>query len=498
MIRTSPCRNLLTKCRQSTTTRDSSRRWKSSAAFADYVRDLVKEKVLDEAAKPNSKLWTERESLPRSNLSQRLQSAAPGGGQFKLQNASQHTQQATASFDPEFPASSMERANADIDEPTTNHYMLHDSLQEWFLDSTPTGLLHSLPQNVQTLQDGADPFQLAQTEIQLVTEGIRRDLIGTDHPVLNKAAAYFFDDEAGGKKVRPVMVMLLSKAMAASSTTSISEERSEHILLSQRRLAQISEMIHTASLFHDDVIDNADTRRNKPAVHRAFGDKMAILAGDYLLARASIYLARLRDVEVVETMSTIIEHLVRGEVMQMKQPATTTSPLLSQPSSVAPQMEYYLRKNFYKTASLMANSCKSAAILGQHNPETIQAAYLYGKHVGLAFQLADDIMDFDVDNAALMGKPALSDLKSGLATAPILFAAEDFPQLQTLIQRKFREEGDVEEAIHFMEQSRGMERSKELAEVHSEFAIQAVLQLDASLYRDSLVHLACKVVNRSR
>jgi len=269
--------------------------------------------------------------------------------------------------------------------------------------------------------------------------------------------------------------MLLSRAM---DTTNI------HTLDSQRRLAQISEMIHTASLFHDDVIDNADTRRNMPTVHKVFGDKMAILAGDYLLARASIYLARLRNVHVVETMSTIIEHLVRGEVMQMK------------PSE---QIEYYLRKNFYKTASLMANSCKSAAILGNQSDDVVNAAYRYGKHLGMAFQLVDDVLDFE-ETAETMGKPALSDLYSGVATAPVLFAAQRYPEeLQHLIQRKFKQTGDIELVMSFIQKSGSLQQTKQLAHVHAELAIDAVMEeFNESIYRDALVHLAYKIVDRTR
>jgi geranylgeranyl pyrophosphate synthase len=112
------------------------------------------------------------------------------------------------------------------------------------------------------------------------------------------------------------------------------------------------EMIHTASLMHDDVIDEADTRRGMPSVNKVFGDKMAVLAGDFLLARSSVSLARLRNFEAVELMSTVIEHLIKGEVMQMKNADSR--------DDISP-FEYYLRKNYYKTGSLMANSCRVRA-----------------------------------------------------------------------------------------------------------------------------------------
>jgi geranylgeranyl pyrophosphate synthase len=248
-------------------------------------------------------------------------------------------------------------------------------------------------------------------------------------------------------------------------------------------------MIHTASLFHDDVIDGSDTRRNVPAVHKVFGNKMAILAGDYLLARASISLARLGNVVVVECMSTIIEHLVRGEVMQ-----------LSGGADGANQLIYYLQKNFYKTASLMANSCKSAALLGGYDDDLVQACYRYGKHVGMAFQLVDDVLDFE-GSQATMGKPALSDLNAGLATAPVLFACMDKDNsvlLQELVERKFKNDGDVEQAVELVARSNGMARTKELAQVHAELAMDAVLTLGDSVHRDALVHLAYKVVDRTR
>jgi hexaprenyl-diphosphate synthase len=164
-------------------------------------------------------------------------------------------------------------------------------------------------------------------------------------------------------------------------------------------------------------------------------------------------------------------------------------------------LEYYLRKNFFKTASLMANSCKSAALLGNYSTELVQASYEYGKHVGMAFQLVDDVLDFE-GSAESLGKPALSDLQAGLATAPVLFALNDntpnASSLLEMMQRKFRQEGDVEQTCEIVKQSNGMERTKELAQVHAELAMDAALQLGDSVHRDALVHLAYKVVDRTR
>ena len=159
-----------------------------------------------------------------------------------------------------------------------------------------------------------DPFDLCRSHIDTLDYGIK-DLLGSDNALLAAVSQYIFDGDTG-KKVRPVMVVLMSQAVRAESSGLAPGD----ILPSQLRLAEITEMIHTASLLHDDVIDDADVRRGRASVNRVFGNKLSILAGDFLLARSSIALARLRDVQTVELLSTVIEHLVKGEVMQINAP----------------------------------------------------------------------------------------------------------------------------------------------------------------------------------
>ena len=480
------------------------RRCKSSSTsilvdlLPDSVRASVENTILNEVARDESRLWRHD---PITN-----------GGDTKLLHRVNGANGLNGGTSSSF---------ASINESTSSHHSvggttpstLYDPLDDLY-NTSATRYWPNLPPNVSTT---ADPFALAGTELEQLSNSIRLDLIGTDHPVLNQAASYFFDATTdGGKKVRPLMVLLLSRALANSGSSSEQQQQlplpqSPQLLLftdpmpwqrpdlpaAQRRLAEISEMIHTASLFHDDVIDGADTRRGAPAVHTVFGNKMAILAGDYLLARASICLARLRHVEVVETMSTIIEHLVRGEVMQLRGTATKSSSSTSS-SNQNERLLYYLRKNFYKTGSLMANSCKSAALLGDYPAEYVDASYRFGKHVGMAFQLVDDVLDFE-GSLSQLGKPALADLRAGLATAPVLLAAEECPdQLEPLIDRKFQHDGDVDRAVQLVANTSGMERTKEMARVHAEMAMDAILELKPSVHRDALVHLANKVVARTK
>lgn len=458
-------------------------RWKSSAsAFVDLLPESlqksVKSTVLNEVARDDSRLW--RSEQPN------------GANSHHHRNGAKSTNRDLGSVN---------------DSTDVDGMPIFDPLDDLYNTNT-TRYWPYLPPHVRD----TDPFELAKTEVKNLANSIREDLIGTDHPVLNKAASYFFDSTTtdGGKKIRPMMVLLLSRALADSANYDNSTQHPYHqsstneytslltqplswqrpdLPSAQRRLAEISEMIHTASLFHDDVIDGSDTRRGAPAVHMVFGNKMAILAGDYLLARASICLARLRHCQVIETMSTIIEHLVRGEVMQLRGGGTS--------DSGNDRILYYLRKNFYKTGSLMANSCKSAALLGDYPPALVNASYRFGKHVGMAFQLVDDVLDFE-GSLSQLGKPALADLRAGLATAPVLFAVEECHELIPLMERKFQHEGDIDRAVAMVASTSGMERTKEMARVHAEIAMDAILELNPSEYRDALIQLANKVVARTK
>eukprot|EP00163_Fabomonas_tropica_P026069 TRINITY_DN464_c0_g1_i2.p1 TRINITY_DN464_c0_g1~~TRINITY_DN464_c0_g1_i2.p1 ORF type:complete len:269 (+),score=68.59 TRINITY_DN464_c0_g1_i2:1503-2309(+) len=259
------------------------------------------------------------------------------------------------------------------------------------------------------------------------------------------------------------------------------------VLPSQYRLAEIAELIHTASLLHDDVIDGSDTRRNQATAHMAFGNKVAILGGDFLLAKASIYTARLRHVEVIELLSTVIEHLVEGEFMQSK---TTDKRQLA-------DFDYYLKKSYLKTASLIANSSKAAVLLNSDDRVIADQAFQYGKNLGIAFQLVDDVLDY-TQTSSDMGKPTCADLKEGIATAPVLFAAREYPEIVPMIARKFKQEGDVERALELVHVVDGVEQAKLLAESFAKQAAESVSNFPSSEARDGLVTLTQDVLTRQR
>lgn len=328
----------------------------------------------------------------------------------------------------------------------------------------------------------ADPFNLVSKDLSPFTDNIK-ELVESEHPVLSMAAKHFFE-KRHGKRFRPTIVALMSLATSESPK----EHRDSLEYSRQGQLGQITEMIHVASLIHDDVLDEAEVRRGGMAVHKLYSNKVAVLAGDYLLARASVLLARLNNVQVVEIMATALDSLVQGEIMQLKM----------DPEKML-DISQYLKKSYYKTASLITNACKSCALLGGHDfdSDVATAAEEYGYHMGLAFQIIDDILDI-VGAADTLGKPAMADMSLGLATAPILYAAETEPHVKQLIKRRFKNEGDKEIALNAVLAGDAIARSRELARWHAQRAVDAVLRLPPSEARDGLVNVCHIVLTRNK
>lgn len=375
----------------------------------------------------------------------------------------------------------------------------------------------------------ADPFKMVEKELQPFSDSIT-ELVSSDQPILSMAAKHFFE-KRHGKRFRPTIVQLVAKAVAAAAPEQIiaddGESFSSDVLKGtdaahlekvggvaswqwsgaskvdvtaenhkgsdawrrQAQLGQIVEMIHVASLIHDDVLDEAETRRGGEAVHKLYSNKVAVLAGDYLLARASVLLARLENTAVVQIMATALESLVAGEIMQLKSP----------PESYL-EMESYLRKSYYKTASLICYACRSTALLGGHayGSTVATACEEFGFHLGLAYQIQDDILDFTAA-ASVLGKPALADMDLGLSTAPILYAAQEYPHLKPLVMRRFNKKGDKQTALEALYKSdTAMDKAKALAGFHAQKALDALLRLPQSEARDALVRLTHAVITRKK
>ncbi|ODV78169.1 hexaprenyl pyrophosphate synthetase mitochondrial precursor [Suhomyces tanzawaensis NRRL Y-17324] len=431
----------------------------------------------------------------------------------------------------------------------------------------------------------SDPFSIVSHEMSNLAKSIA-SLIGSGHPTLNRVSSYYF--EAEGKNVRPLIVLLLSKALlkipesertrididdqdvteqphykGTPTKTSVAGNTVDDlisplavlhginprvildplskpmdqlpqidaingILPKQRRLAEIVEMIHTASLLHDDVIDLSDARRGRPSGNIAFTNKMAVLAGDFLLGRASVAIARLRNPEVIELLSTTIANLVEGEFMQLKNTVMSTEPTINNDgdaktvpeatgkvptvlheysvatpksvdhaTNVDAAFEYYLHKTYLKTASLMSKLSRAAAVLSGAQDDVVENCYQFGRNLGLCFQIVDDMLDYTSSDDAI-GKPSQADLKLGLATAPILFAWRERPELGELIARKFKEDGDVEIARRAVQQFDGVEKTRQMAREYCHRALENLSVLPPSDARSALELLTNSVLTRSK
>ena len=314
-------------------------------------------------------------------------------------------------------------------------------------------------------------FAPVEDDLRLLSENLTK-LVSARHPILGAAADHLF--EAGGKRLRPAIVLLASRATMPS----------EDITARHRRLAEITEMIHTASLVHDDVVDEAELRRSVPTVNNLFGNRIAVLAGDFLFAQSSWYLANLDNLEVVKLLSEVIRDFAEGEIQQGINAFDTRLTL-----------DAYLTKSFYKTASLMANSAKAAGVLSNTSSEMTESLYQYGRHLGLAFQIVDDILDF-TSPTEILGKPTGSDLVAGNITAPALFAMEETPYLKVLIERQFNQPNDQQEALSLVLESQGIWRSRELASQHGQSALKAISQLPDSSCKQALIEIVDYVLSR--
>ncbi|CAG5132281.1 unnamed protein product, partial [Candidula unifasciata] len=319
------------------------------------------------------------------------------------------------------------------------------------------------------------PHELVYEEMSTLSSDIRKEL-STEEPQLRTMSHYYFDGK--GKTFRPLVALLMSK------TCNIHNSFGDSVSESQRIIAIVTEMIHTASLVHDDVIDAADTRRGQSSLNKLHGQRLPILVGDFILSRASIALARTRNTQVITLLSAVIEDLVSGEFMQ-----------LGSKENENERFSHYLKKTYMKTASLIANTCKSVALLAPCEEEMVERAYQYGRNLGIAFQLIDDLLDF-VSCESVMGKPTAADLKLGLATAPVLFAAQEYPELHPMIMRRFSGSGDVERARALVAKSDGVEQTRLLATQHSKEAIKNMQHFATSDTQQALIRLATILLER--
>ncbi len=250
------------------------------------------------------------------------------------------------------------------------------------------------------------------------------------------------------------------------------------------------EMVHLATLIHDDIVDNATTRRGNPTVNALWGDHIAILLGDYYFAKTAGLIADINDNRIDHLFSDTVATVCEGTIMEMMTAGRIDLTL-----------ESYYEKIKNKTACLIAACCKGGAIVSQATEEEIALLYEYGLNIGIAFQIIDDVLDYTEDQATT-GKPAGNDLRQGMVTLPLIYALQEQPQngryqqVYRLLNGTSHKDEDIRSVVNWVTKGQAVPRSLADAHVYAGKARAALHHFPASHYRDVLDELIDFVVSR--
>ncbi|OGO71712.1 MAG: hypothetical protein A3H36_04080 [Chloroflexi bacterium RIFCSPLOWO2_02_FULL_71_16] len=295
------------------------------------------------------------------------------------------------------------------------------------------------------------------------------------HPTFAAAAMHLF--ATPGKLLRPTLVFLSARFGAAGAGGMTLD------------LAESLELVHTASLVHDDIVDRAALRRNVPTVNAVWDQDVALIVGDYLFAKAYALAAVLPKPEVIAMVAQTVFALCDGELTEISAPARM------------PNESEYLERIELKTASLYAACCQGAAILADAEPEHVAALGAYGTNIGLAFQITDDVLDLVGDEGDL-GKEVGRDLAEAMPTLPMIYAVADMDGDRRELSRRIvapdKSPGEVRELLAAIRASGGIERARERARGFHDAAVEALGRLPERPERDALRDVADFVLARER
>lgn len=280
---------------------------------------------------------------------------------------------------------------------------------------------------------------------------------------------------AGGKRMRPAMLLAVARALGYSGT--------HHHLL-----AGVVEFIHTATLLHDDVVDESDMRRGRSTANAVFGNAASVLVGDYLYSRSFEMMVETRSMPAMEVLSGATTIIAEGEVLQL---LNVHDPDVS--------MERYLQVVRYKTAKLFEAAAQVGAIIAGAGNDVEQAAAAFGRHVGTAFQLIDDVLDYSGDADAL-GKNVGDDLREGKPTMPLIHVMETgTPEQRDLIKNAIRTgEADFKAVADAIKDTGALEYTRQAATREAELARQALAAFPDSIYQETLLKFCSFAVERDR
>jgi octaprenyl-diphosphate synthase len=310
------------------------------------------------------------------------------------------------------------------------------------------------------------PLELVREDLQSV-ENRMRDFPVAPAQSIREALDHLL--AAGGKRLRPTLSLLFGRMLGVPDDPLIDFSAS-------------LEMIHTATLVHDDLVDDSPVRRGVPTVNSRLSEGTAVLIGDFLFACAAQLAAAAGSIPVMQKFASTLSIIVDGEVRQITKADSTCT------------LAEYERQIESKTAALFEVSCEGAALLAK-DPAAAKRAAEFGKAFGMAFQIADDLMDFSGDSVGA-GKPVGHDLRQGLLTLPAIFFVHDHPEDADMaaFQSGKREPERLDRLVKKIGASEAVARSQRLARDYIERAVAALASFPAGIHRNALEALALSIV----
>lgn len=314
--------------------------------------------------------------------------------------------------------------------------------------------------------------KLIAADMQAVDQVIR-DQLHSDVVLIRQVAEYIIG--GGGKRLRPALVLLSAGALGYRGSA-------------HHMLAAVVEFIHTATLLHDDVVDESALRRGRPTANTLFGNAASVLVGDFVYSRAFQMMVNVGDMRVLQVLADATNIIAEGEVLQLMNCRNADI-----------DEESYLQVIRYKTAKLFEAAGRLGAILAGSTPQVEQAMAVYGSHLGTAFQLIDDALDYSGE-AGVIGKNIGDDLAEGKPTLPLIYAMRKGSAEEAALVRHAVASGglsELEGVLAAIRSSGALEYTRRQAEAEAEAARNALAVIPATQYRDSLIQLASFAVTRS-
>jgi octaprenyl-diphosphate synthase len=306
----------------------------------------------------------------------------------------------------------------------------------------------------------------------LSVDGLINSRLSSGVPLVGQVAEHII--LAGGKRLRPVLLLLMAGALGYKGT--------DH-----HKLAAVIEFIHTATLLHDDVVDDSNLRRGRPTANAMFGNPASVLVGDFLYSRAFQMMVECQNLRILDIVAEATNVIAEGEVMQ-----------LMNMHDASLDVDAYLRVIRSKTAKLFEASTRLPAVLTQSSAAVETACAQYGQALGTAFQVIDDVLDYDGD-AALMGKNLGDDLREGKATLPLIVAMQRGNPAQCALVKRAIEQGEVDalaDIVQIVRETGAMQATREAAAAEAQSALNALLVLPDNLYKEALRDVAAQLLDR--